>query len=299
MKKLLLSLGLFATLSASAQVTIFEDNFDSYTDFAITGVGGWTMVDVDLRPTYGFSGASFTNEGVAMAFIVFNSTATNPPLTPGAEGDWTANSGAKAMACFAAVPQAPINGNDDWVITPQIQLGASGNMLSFWAKSCDATYPDEKFNVWVSTTDTNPASFTQVMATETTMAGPFVEYTLDLDAYQGQNIYIGIHCISEDQFGFMFDDFKVTRDALSTSDFVSSKLAVYPNPANNVVSISNQSNVQINKVSVTDVNGRVVKTMNFDSVADARVNVSDLNTGVYFLNIDTNEGTATKKIVKN
>jgi hypothetical protein len=73
---------------------------------------------------------------------------------------------------------------------------------------------------------------------------------------------------------------------------------VYPNPVNDVVGISllnNNLEIEINKVTVSDVNGRIVKEFNSNL---NQLNVSDLNSGVYFLNIETENGKATKKIVK-
>lgn len=73
---------------------------------------------------------------------------------------------------------------------------------------------------------------------------------------------------------------------------------VYPNPVNDIVNISlavNAVEVEINKVTVSDVNGRIVKEFNSNL---NQLNVSDLNSGVYFLNIETQNGKATKKIVK-
>ncbi|ESU28182.1 hypothetical protein FLJC2902T_15270 [Flavobacterium limnosediminis JC2902] len=96
----------------------------------------------------------------------------------------------------------------------------------------------------------------------------------------------------------IIDNFTVTQ-TLSTDDFISSKLSVYPNPVNNVVNISNAENLQINTVVINDINGRTVKTVNVNGVAETQINVSDLNSGIYFMNIETNEGTATKKIIKN
>ncbi|ESU24820.1 hypothetical protein FEDK69T_03730 [Flavobacterium enshiense DK69] len=93
-----------------------------------------------------------------------------------------------------------------------------------------------------------------------------------------------------------------TDTLLGTEAFTSvesSKLSVYPNPVNDIVTISNAENLQINKVAVTDVNGRTVKTLEFGGVTETQINVSDLNSGIYFMSIDTNEGTATKKIIKN
>jgi hypothetical protein len=94
------------------------------------------------------------------------------------------------------------------------------------------------------------------------------------------------------------DNFTVTQ-VLSTSDFVASKLSVYPNPVNNILNITNNAGLQINKTVITDINGRTVKTLNHDGVSELQINISDLNAGIYFMNIETNEGTATKKIIKN
>ncbi|MFP9113314.1 T9SS type A sorting domain-containing protein [Flavobacterium sp. RHBU_3] len=78
-----------------------------------------------------------------------------------------------------------------------------------------------------------------------------------------------------------------------------SKLTVYPNPATNVVNISNTGAALINGVNVTDINGRTVKALSFDGVANAQVNVSDLATGVYMMTINSDKGSVTKKVVKN
>jgi len=95
------------------------------------------------------------------------------------------------------------------------------------------------------------------------------------------------------------DNVAITATATSsTADFLASKLSVFPNPANDVVTITNNANLLINAVQVNDINGRTVKTVKLDAVSEAQVNVSELNAGVYFMNITTNEGVSTKKIVK-
>jgi hypothetical protein len=300
MKKLLLSFLLVGALSINAQTTIFEDNFDSYTNFAKANVGSWTLTDVDGRPTYGFGGGTtFLNTGTAMAYIVFNSTAVTPALTPSATSNWAARSGQKAMACIAAVPNATITENDDWLISPQITLGSSGNVLSFWAKSCDSTYPDEVFQVYVSTTNTAVASFSPIGAPETTAFGPYVEYTYELNTFNSQPVYIAVRCTSPDMFGFMLDDFKVTTTGLGVNEAFARKFSTYPNPANNVINISNNDSILLNKVSITDVNGRTVKTIEVSNISEVEMNISELTSGVYFMNIDTDSGRAVKKFIKN
>lgn len=219
MKKVLLSSFLALGMYANAQTVIFEDSFESYTDFAIANVGGWTLRDVDLSPTYGFQGITFANTGVAKAFQVFNSTTTTPPITPTATSDWTARTGNKAMVSFASVmPPDGTGPNNDWLISPQMQLVTGGTELSFWGKSCDKTYGNEKFKVYVSTTGTAVANFTAITPVLTSPADlTWHKYTYDLSAYAGQAIYVAIQCTSVDQFGFAIDDFKVVSLAPSTA----------------------------------------------------------------------------------
>lgn len=300
MKKLLLSLFGLASMGATAQMTIFEDSFEFYEDFAITNVGDWTLTDVDLKVTYGFTGITFPNTGVAKSFQVFNANTTTPAILPTATSDWTARTGERHMVCFAAASAAPLN--NDWLISPPITLNASGNTLSFWAKSCDATYGLERFKVGVSTTDTATGNFTVISAGAYVQTLPnitWTEYTYNLDAYAGQTIYISINCVSNDQFGFAVDDFKVTSDNLATESFFSQNYSVYPNPANDVLNITNKTGMTINTATITDLNGRVVKELNVNGVSNVQINIADLNSGVYFLNLNSNKGVATSKVIKN
>ena len=305
MKKLLLSIIAFAGISASAQTVLFEDSFEFYDDFAITEVGDWTMTDVDLLPTYGFQGLTFLNSGAAKSFQVFNATQTTDannvitPLTASAAQDWGARTGDKHMVCFASVPTATVTANNDWLISPQITLGTS-NVLKFWAKACNAEFGAERFNVWISTTDTNPASFTKISpgAFTTTTSINWVERTYNIAAtYNNLPVYIGIKCQSPDMFGFAVDDFSVTGTVLGTDSFFASNYAVGPNPASDVVNISAKNNNTINTVEITDINGRVVKNVTVNA-ATSQINVADLNSGVYFLKASSENGVGTSKIVK-
>ncbi|TDX86919.1 GEVED domain-containing protein [Epilithonimonas xixisoli] len=224
MKKVLFSIfalaGLVASNTLHAQYVVYQDSFESYTDFAIANVGGWTLRDVDLSTTYGFEGIDFENEYDPMAFIVFNSTTTTPPMTSSATSNWSARTGVKAMISFASIMPADegTGPNNDWLISPKIQLAADGGSLSFWAKSCSADYGAEKFRVYISTTGTAASDFTPLSAIVTTPSdATWHEYTYSLGAYQSQNVHIAIQTTSSDQFGFAVDDFKVTTSIAPTA----------------------------------------------------------------------------------
>jgi len=179
----------------------FFDDFESYDDFAME-FSPWTLVDVDGLATYGFSGITFPNSGSAMAGIIFNPTATNPVMTTS-----LAYSGDKYVAVFN--PESGV-ACDDWIISPKTTIMPNGQ-VSFWARGGNALYSAEKFQVAVSTTDATPASFTTISPIVTCPANSdeWVQYTYSLSDYSGQEVYVGIHVTSEDQFYFCLDDFTI------------------------------------------------------------------------------------------
>ena len=80
-----------------------------------------------------------------------------------------------------------------------------------------------------------------------------------------------------------------------TEDFNTANFSVYPNPANDVINVSYAD--AIDGVTITDLNGRVVKQVVL-GVNEAQINIADLSQGVYILNASSNGKTVTEKIVK-
>jgi hypothetical protein len=93
------------------------------------------------------------------------------------------------------------------------------------------------------------------------------------------------------------DTFNFTS-VLGTNDFLASKFSVYPNPATDVINFSNDANAVVSKVEMTDLNGRVVKSQVMNAT-QGQVSVSDLAAGVYMMKITTDQGVATKKVIKD
>jgi hypothetical protein len=78
---------------------------------------------------------------------------------------------------------------------------------------------------------------------------------------------------------------------------IKSALSIFPNPANNVINFSNDTNAVVSLVEMTDMNGRVIKSAKINAT-EGEISVSDLSSGVYMMRITTDQGNATKKIVK-
>ena len=83
----------------------------------------------------------------------------------------------------------------------------------------------------------------------------------------------------------------------STENFGKLGLNVFPNPVNDIVNITSPE-ANIEAITITDLNGRTVKSFNFTNVAETTVDASDLSSGIYLLNITANGTVATQKIVK-
>lgn len=197
-------------------------DFEDIADFSLT-FDPWMVNDVDGQPTYGINGVDFPNAYGEMAFICFNPSQTVPALE---DPEWTPHGGEKYAASFAANP-AP---NDDWFMSSQITLPDDAASFNFWAKSVTDDYGLERFAVGVSTTGTEPGDFTIISEGDYVEAPlDWTEYTYDLADYLGQQVYVAIHCVSNDAFVFMLDDVVVTAGAnvLFADDFESYSVGDY------------------------------------------------------------------------
>ncbi len=319
MRKLLLSILFVGSFSANAQTTIFEDSFETYADFVINNFGAWNGIDTDLRTTYtggvpAPGTSDWDNAGAPQAFQIFNPTIAGvanvaTAVAPDNEvRNFDPRTGSKFAACWAAVPLAPVTANNDWLISPPITLGSSGNVMSVWVKSMSSTYGLERYRIGIFVGSTIPtaAQFVYLAGSPVALTAPYTSGWEErvigetaLNTYNGQTVRFGIQCVSADAYMFMVDDFKVTTTGLNNAEFSASKFAMYPNPANDVVSISNTENILISGVTITDLNGRTVSSTQVSNVTEVQINVASLNAGVYFMNIASDTGDVVKKFIKN
>ena len=83
------------------------------------------------------------------------------------------------------------------------------------------------------------------------------------------------------------------------------QMAVYPNPAEDMVTVKNIDKHSIVKVSLSDITGKLLHTyneneLNYVNPNEVRIQVSDISTGVYFLDIATSNGQhGIARLVKN
>ncbi len=310
MKKLILSLAaLCSTSMMYSQITLLDENFDTFQDFVITGFGNWQTLDLDLLTTYTGGNASpgWTNAGSAMAYQIFNPTAalvTNQATATVADPEvrnFDPHSGTKYAASWASPPSTTggATANNDWLITPAIVMGGTGNTLTFWVKSMSNTYGLENYKVGVyvgNGTPTASANFTIISGNQ----GLFAPYpgwelkTFNLDAYANQTIKVGIQNLSSDVYMLMVDDVKITATTLGTNEAAAKKsYALYPNPTKGEFSIKSADKVA--GIRVYDAAGKLV----LENRNSTKGDISELPTGVYYMNIAFGDGTIkTEKLIK-
>jgi|TARA_R110000737_G_scaffold234416_2_gene247372 hypothetical protein len=77
-------------------------------------------------------------------------------------------------------------------------------------------------------------------------------------------------------------------------------ISLYPNPANNNVTIAKPTNIKLQQLAIYDMNGRQINSIDLrDMQQEKTIDVSNLSPGVYMLKIQSDGATAIKRWIKN
>ena len=185
---------------------------------------------------------------------------------------------------------------DNWLITPALVIPSSGATLTFYVAAQDAGYANDHYGVYVSTTGTNPSNFTLLYEEDLDAdggpraGGTWKQKHVNLP-YGNQTIYLAIrHFNCEDMFLIDIDDFSVTAGVGVENHEMDA--TIYPNPANNVLNINANSN--INRVEVYNMMGQMVGSYTANDM-NTQINTTSFANGVYTVKISTENGTTTTK----
>lgn len=202
--KALLSWDLFSDISED-----FEG--DDFPDFTINPAGemGWSYIDNDQLPTYGFGATTFPGMRSPMAAIVMNYEATEPAL-----GVRTASSGVRSLACFAAAPTEQgegmiLNHSDDYIFSPRLDFHKDFK-FSFKAMTYEEVEGRlESIRVGYSSTTPDLDAITWItdyISVPYSMSYKFTDYEFDIPQ---EARYVVINSYSDDVFMLLIDDVKI------------------------------------------------------------------------------------------
>lgn len=98
----------------------------------------------------------------------------------------------------------------------------------------------------------------------------------------------------------IIDDFiltAVSRSTLSIEEdlLVNNEIKLFPNPATDVINVSS-SILTVNSLKLVDLNGRVVMERSIQN-ENAFLNVSDVASGIYLLNVTAGDTISTKRVI--
>ncbi|NHM08116.1 T9SS type A sorting domain-containing protein [Flavobacterium sp. CYK-4] len=206
----------------------------------------------------------------------------------------------------------------NWLISPSVSL-VNGDVIKFYTRAgANFSTPPDRLefrlstagdaSVIPSTGSSDLGSFTTVGVTVNPNLAPNVypvtwtEYTYTVtdlpnatDCKLGFRYYVTNGGPTGANGNAIWLDAITINRVLATDTFFKSHFTASPNPASDVINISNNTDIAVNTIQLTDMNGRVVKEV---KGMTNQINVNELNAGVYFLKITTDQGTGTTKIIK-
>jgi sugar lactone lactonase YvrE len=107
----------------------------------------------------------------------------------------------------------------------------------------------------------------------------------------------GLYSGPLDSKATLYLDSFILSSVLSVDNFNESSFSLYPNPVLDHITLQNPENIQIKNYSVIDMNGRVLISKPY-SVSNEVIDLTSLSKGIYFIQLDSEKGTLTKKIIK-
>ena len=208
----------------------------------------------------------------------------------------TAQSGTNSAASASWTSAAGALTPNNFLITPAI-TPVAGESLRYYVAPQDPDYAGEKYFVKISTTGTSASDFTTVLFSETltTADADWKMQVFSLDAYAGQQIYIAfVHNDCTDMFYIKFDDIAVGTSVFVNQPREAITVEMFPNPANTQVEL--KSNSRIINVKVLNIIGQTVSDQLVDDT-QTTLDVSELKAGVYFVQMETNNGIHTERLI--
>lgn len=224
--------------------------------------------------------------------MAFNPSKVNPSITDIEE--FQTIEGEKYGIAFASVT-AP---NDDWLVSPKLRMPEEEAKMTFFVKSLSpAPELADSYRILVSTTGNNPEDFTAI--TETMEAAiTWESKEIDLSEYNGKDIYIAIQCLSDNKKGLLVDDIRISRPGSSgIEDDATAGMTLYPNPTADILFIDGNG-TQMTSAEIFNETGNLVYHSN-NATCQYRISVDQLEAGIYFVRIISENGTKVMKFIVN
>ena len=120
----------------------------------------------------------------------------------------------------------------------------------------------------------------------------------------GTQLAPGVNLVSitaEDEYGNQSTcNFEINVGYLSLDEIDLSGIEIYPNPATDWVNIKNSKGLNLEQAIIYDLTGNlIITTQLIENKSEHHLDISRLNTGIYFVVIKTIEGQFIQQLIKN
>ena len=293
---------------------------------ALTGLTSNTTYDVYVRANCGTDGTSewgmvsfttlpdpivpdYTNDFSVYPWDLWtiDTGVLNSSLTWGAGGFANdGDSGAARMNIYTSSFSGPKA--DDALISPSFDLSGGTYYLNMtaaltpWNGTSDGTFGEGDY-VSVSVTEDAGTNWVELHRWDSTNAPTAAGDAMleqDLSNYASSSVKFKIFAQSGTETvdnDFFIDDFSITSTSLGLEDVnTSSNFTYFPNPVNNVLTIKAQAS--IDSITVYNMLGQTV-VRSTPNANNSAVDMSELQSGAYFVQVSINNSIETVRVIKN
>lgn len=181
---------------------------------------------------------------------------------------------------------------DNWLYTPALTMPASGNFEVAWKVMPYTTeLPSDHYGVYVVKGDNATLLYHETLTANITAPS---QRAVAIPQNVTGDFKLAIrHYNTSGGYAIMISNLAVvsTGSTQGIENVANTSVAVYPNPANDVLNIAGEGILQ---VELMDVNGRTV----MNAYQAGSLNIGSLTSGVYVVRVITADGVSTQKIVK-
>lgn len=272
----------------------------------------WTEVNNLTTNTYTIAGLTLnTAYNVSVAAICTGTVGTyaNVNFTTAGINYCTAGATSTSYEKISNVTFANINNNSTSTAGYEDFTAVTGNVTKgevypFSASFTGTSYADDQVFVWIDfNQDGDFEDAGELVLTTAKKLSPWTgNITIPATALTGKTrMRVRLHDSSltpnstpcgTSSYG-QVEDYSVNIGALAVADVKKNNIQVYPNPATDVINISNVSSKT--KFEIYNVGGQLVN----QGTTDGKVNVSKLTKGVYILTVESNGEKSQTKFIKN
>lgn len=285
MKKLLLIACVAVSVSASAQFTVWEDDFND------GDISDWTVLDLNGDN---------------------QSWQANKDIQLNDQGQVDITTGQHAVLAtynIDMVTGSPLGNGEtypfdhEWVKSPAIDLSLYTGETRLVINAQKAIYdgPDDLF-VYVSTspeTESFELLSTVNLVRVSMTDAEFADYTVDLTDYVGEEqVYIAFVTINNFFVGYEIDNVKIIASGIAgVKDHNRNTIAIEQNPVAETLKLkfTEASAAEALALQIFDVSGKMVKETVY---SEEGVSVSELAGGMYFVALNNGAATERLKFIK-